>query len=358
MSRVEWVCRKCGFRSDLWSTYYWRCPVCGSPLYIEYEYRFEKEERRDLRRFSGMLPFTPEKSRGEGFTRLVEEKINENRVLFKLEYLNPSGSFKDRGSSLAIYYAYKMGFREVVEDTSGNTGISVALYSKLYGLRARIYMPRTAPEGKKKLVKSLGAEIIEAPTRADASEAVLRDLSSDRFYVAHTWNYLYALGASTIAYEVYEEFGVPDYVISPIGSGGLLLGLYLGFENLRRLGLASKTPTLIGVQGYSAQPVYEKMYGRREAGESSDLADGIMVSNPPRINDIIEAIKSSGGRVVLVGNREISEATRELYEMGFIVEPTSAAAYAVYKKIQGGTKRSSVLIPLTGSGLKLVSSLS
>jgi len=346
----RWICRYCGFTDGLWSRYYWRCPYCGKPLDIEYRFEYVKGSGRGLQRFSKMLPFTPEKTRGEGSTPLITESFNGNTVLFKLEYLNPSGSFKDRGSALAVYYGYKMGFKEIVEDTSGNTGISVTLYSRLYGLKPLIVMPKTSPRGKRELVKALGGVVVEASDRSEASRIVL-NLVENKYYVAHTWNYMYIIGASTIVYEVYEEYGVPDIVIAPIGSGGLILGLYHGFEKLMEAGLIDRIPVFIGVQGCSVQPVYRELYGFYECGVSN-LADGIMVENPPRLESIVSYIKRYNGRVMLVDNKDVVEAMRELYDYGFIVEPTSATVWAVYKRIKDEVKNKTILLPLTGSGLK------
>jgi len=348
-----WKCRYCGFESDLWSKYYWCCPRCSKPLDIIYKRKFEPETRvRGLRRYSSLLPFVPEKSLGEGNTPLINYRDGGREILFKLEYLNPSGSFKDRGSSLAIYYGFKMGYRGIVEDTSGNTGLSVTLYSSFYGLKSIIYMPRNAPLGKKVLIKALGGEIVEASSRYEASRIVLENIR-DRFYVAHTWSYFYILGASTIAYEVYEEYGVPDLVIAPVGSGGLFLGLIRGFKNLYDLGVTRKIPRFIAVQGVSVHPLFKRMKGYSLEGDSS-LADGIMVSNPPRLEEIYEELVSVKGDVVLVDNKDIINAMKDLYERGFIVEPTSATVWAGYKKIRRENLGESVLMPLTGSGLKTI----
>ena len=99
------------------------------------------------------------------------------------------------------------------------------------------------------------------------------------------WNPLYIVGHATVAYEVYEDHGVPDYVVVPIGSGGLLLAIAYGFELLRKCGLVEKMPRIIGVQGYSCQPAHRALYGREELGEDSTLADGILVANAPRARE-------------------------------------------------------------------------
>ncbi|MEM1618426.1 MAG: pyridoxal-phosphate dependent enzyme [Desulfurococcaceae archaeon] len=352
---LRWICSTCGFSDHAFKAYYWKCPRCGNPLSVDYEITGEVLSSRNIwERYRGFVPFKPEKTRGEGLTPLVEEVQSSHRLLFKLEYLNPGGSFKDRGTSLAIYYGYKMGFKKAVVDTSGNTGISVALFSKLYGLEPIIVMPKQAPEGKKKAVKRLGGVLVEAEGRVGATTAVNEFVKSeDVYYVAHLWNPLYIVGHATIAYEVYEEHGVPDYVIAPIGSGGLILSLIHGFRTLKSAGLSKRTPVFIGVQGYSCQTVYEAMYGEHVEGEESTLADGIMVVNPPRTSEIVRNLRDTGGKIVLVGNSDIAKAHDTLWSMGFTVEPTSATVYAAYEKIKHEIPRnSSVLLVLTGSGLK------
>jgi len=352
---MKWKCNYCGFEADAFREYYWKCPRCGKPLSLSYSGKLEKLSSRSIwERYGSAIPLKPEKTRGEGNTPLVTERVDDATVMFKLEYLNPSGSFKDRGSALAVYYAHRLGFKSVIEDTSGNTGISVALYSKLYGLNPRIYMPRTAPEGKKKIIRMIGGEIVEAPTRGDAAQLVLEEASKGAsYYVAHTWSYLYILGAATIAWEVLEE-DIPDYVIAPVGSGGLFLGLVKGFEKAIEAGWITKMPRFIAVQGYSTQPVHEALKGFKSPGEESTLADGIMVPNPPRLSEIVEALQRYQGDIYLVGNTEIEAAWRELWEMGFLVEPTSAASYAVLGKLRGMLAGRKALIILTGSGLKMV----
>lgn len=347
-----WYCSRCGFKKLIWNKYYWKCPRCSSPLRIIYDKTFSPRGR-GLVRYCSLLPFNPARTIGEGGTPLVVEEENNTKLLFKLEHLNPSGSFKDRGTALAIGYSYLMKYNSVVEDTSGNTGISVTLYSRVYGLKPLIIMPRSAPVGKKKLVKMLGGKVIEAKDRGEAAKIVSRYIGSS-YYVAHTWNYFYIIGASTIAYEVYEEYGIPDYMIVPVGSGGLFLGLIEGFEYLYKEGLIKHVPKPVIVQGYSVQPVYERLTGERIAGEESSLADGVMVPNPPRIDEIVGYLKKYHGKIVLVGNNEIKQAIKELFDKGFIIEPTSATVYVAYKKLVDDLRNREALLPLTGSGLKMI----
>ncbi len=308
-----------------------------------------------------MLAIAPLKSLGEGATPLITIEKAGLRVHLKLEHLNPSGSFKDRGTVLAISHASSVGLRCVVEDTSGNTGISVAMYGTVMGLRTAIVMPRDAPEGKKRAVKLLGGEVIEAPSRGEAT-TIARKLVVERgcYYVDHLTSPLYIEGYRTVAYEIFEQIGVPDAVIIPAGSCGLFIGTYRGFEDLKRLGYTRRKPMMIAVQGVEVAPLYEKLYGEKPPSGSSKLADGIRVPKPPRLEEAISIIRETGGRVVLVNDEDIVSALRELITMGLIIEPTSAAAYAALTKIASELKAmgiEDVVIPLTGSGLKMLEKL-
>lgn len=356
-----WTCRSCGFRAPLSQGYYWRCPRCGSPLHIEFE-RSWAPRGRGVARYSSMLPVEPLRSLGEGSTPAVARSVGGLKAWFKLEYLNPTGSFKDRGTSLAIALGHSLGFRRVVEDTSGNTGISVAAYSSLYGMEATIVMPAYAPVGKKMLVRALGARVLETPTRGDAAEKVL-ELASRKgvFYVAHTWNPLYIEGAKTVAFEVYEDGFRGGAIVAPVGSGGLFLGIYRGFLELRELGLIDEIPRMIAVQGVSVAPLYRELYGEEPPKGDSTLADGIMVPRPPRLKELADAVRRTKGCLVLVDNSDIVKALKELLQMGFVVEPTSAAPYAAISKAVEEKcleKGEEVLIPLTGSGLKTLDTIS
>ncbi|MCD6085086.1 MAG: pyridoxal-phosphate dependent enzyme [Desulfurococcales archaeon] len=352
-----WYCPKCGFVDSL-RKYFWRCPKCGGPLDIMYRPRWEPiEGRRGMMRYLKALPpIGAHVTLGEGGTPTIVRDVAGIKVWFKLEYLNPTGSFKDRGASLAISLASELGFERVVEDTSGNTGIAVTAYSRIRGLDVTIVMPETAPQGKKILCKLLGANIIEAKSRGRAAKKVMDLINSKTFYVAHTWSPLFIEAAKTLAYEVYENGFRGNAVIVPVGSGGLMLGIYRGFRDLVNWGLLDCIPKIIAVQGTSVAPLYEEVHGSPPSTTtSSDLADGIMVPNPPRLKELKETVLESRGDVVLVDNDDIVGALRELLHSGFIVEPTSAAPYAaLVKAVEAGLigRGDEVLIPLTGSGLK------
>jgi len=356
------ICPRCGFRESLSLLCRTRlCPKCGAVLDIEF-LRVWEPRGRGLSRYEKMVPVAKSSIMEEiGSTPIAEVEYRGMRLIFKQEFLNPSGSFKDRGSALALSLARACGIGRVVEDSSGNTAISIALLSRRLGLRARVFIPRDAPEGKKKLLKLLGAEIVECASREEASKKVMEIAlrNSNVFYVDHLRNPMYIEGSRTIAYEVYEACGEVGTVIVPVGSGGLFLGIAKGFEDLVKLGLMRSAPKLIAVQGYEVAPLYEAFKGMKPPKMSSKLADGIRVSKPPRLAEMVKVLQICRGEVVLVSDAEIVGALRELIDLGFIVEPTSATVLAALEKLlkHGARLSEPVLLVLTGSGMKMLDDL-
>ncbi|MEM0453731.1 MAG: threonine synthase [Sulfolobales archaeon] len=349
-------CKSCG-RTYSREFKYFKC-FCGGVLEVLIDINSLKwspiKEARSILRYSSLLPdLSRYISLGEGGTPKVSMTLDNINLYFKLEYLNPTGSFKDRGSALAVSKAVDLGVDEVLEDSSGNTGISISAYAARAGIKARIYVPSDIPLGKYLLIKSFGAEVVKAGTRDEASRKVLNGLSDKNYYIGHTWNPYFIEGTKTFAYEVYEELGNVDCIITPVASGTLLLGIWKGFNELLGLGLISSLPKIVGVQacGYDSLSKHLNNVVATECRGSTSLADAIRLTNAPRLPYIAEAIKKSGGFLVVINDEEIVNSLKELYRMGFAVEPTSAAAYAAFKLIKKELS-GKVVIPLTGSGLK------
>src|SRR5262249_24607325 len=163
----------------------------------------------------------------------------EGHLLAKLEYLAPTGSYKDRGTALVLSYLRELGVSEVVEDSSGNAGASVAAYAAAAGMSARVYLPAHASAAKRDQIAAFGAEVAEvAGARSAATEACLRD-AGQRAYASHIWNPLFLAGQMTCACEIWEQCGrmAPDAVVCPVGQGNLFLGIARGFAMLGEAGL-------------------------------------------------------------------------------------------------------------------------
>ncbi len=355
---VYLVCKKCENEYDLQTTPA-ICPKCMYPLDIHIEIIEQNIYDKDL---PGIYKYIPKKlyktkkitSLGEGNTPLA---IAGN-TLFKLEYLNPSGSFKDRGAASAIKIAYDQGFKDIVEDSSGNAGAAISLYSNAYGMKAHIFMPQDAPEGKKRFVELLGAELHLARTRGDAYETATRFAKENKmYYIGHVVNPFFNIGIESIAFELIEQYKNIDNIIVPVGSGGLYLGIYHGYKKIIELGLTDEDiPRLypIEVEGYI------RLKPANNIKKKSLLGDGVRVPGPPRREEILQAMKETGGNTLWVTDNEIKSALKRLIKMGYIVEPTSAVAYAGYLKLidygQVDKQEKSVIV-LTGSGLKMIEEL-
>jgi len=353
------VCSSCG-RAYAPEALAWRCE-CGSPLDVEKELpAAPRFQGRGVWRYRPLIPLLDERcvvTLGEGSTPTVKRDLYGAKALLKLEYLNPTGSFKDRGATLMVSNLKAAGAREIAIDSSGNAGCAVAAYASAAGIRFRVYVPAGAPHAKKVQIALYGAELVEvAGPRSEVGRRLLAELKPGVAYASHMWNPYFIEGLKTIAYEAAEEFGAPDAAVLPVGSGGLLLGVYRGFVEAVQLGLAELVPRVVAVQAAGYTPVYDALYGPYGAEPPAEpLADGIAIPNPPRLKQVVEAVKQSGGGAVVVEDREIAEALKELARAGLLVEPTSAAAVAGLRRaIETGLicKGERVLIPLTGSGLK------
>lgn len=294
-------------------------------------------------------------SLGEGFTPLIQRKMDGHGVHFKMDFRQPSGSFKDRGMSVVMSLARYLGVKSVVEDSSGNAGTAVSAYSATCDIACTIFVPSYTPEGKTVQASLYGAKVVRVPgLRQDANDAAIK-AAEKSYYASHLWNPFFMMGLKSAAYEIWESMGrrSPDQIIVPLGGGGNLEGIYLGFESLFEAGYTTKIPRMIGVQAEKCSPIHQGFQKGLEdylpVKAEKTVAEGIAVSQPPRAKGVIEAIRKSGGRSIAVTEDEILSATRELFQSGLYTETTSAAAYAGWKTLQD--RDNSVLV-LTGTALK------
>ncbi len=359
------ICRNCGkeIQEDKWK---WR-DDCGGALDIQFDLHGRQFRHlvdgaeQSLRRYAQLLPLHGFPPVHQGWTPIARRDIGGVEVNFKLEYLSIGGSFKDRGAYVSVARAKELKAKGIIVDSSGNAGIGFSLMGLLSGVQVSVFLPKHAPQGKKNLLRLFKACVHEIDgDRMEVNRAALAAEQEGLAYVGHWWNPYFIEGVKTIAYEAYEQSVGVDFVVSPVGSGTMLLGLHKGYAELVELGVVNEMPTFIAVQadGYSA--ICEDLGYKPPAARNSKLADGIAISDPPRRDQITDAVRRTGGHCVVVGDEDIGQALVELVELGFVVEPTSATAYAALQQcikagfIRAGTR---VLLPLTGSGLKLVNEL-
>jgi threonine synthase len=332
------------------------CPACGGTYdFAEVQY-FPPAgtSERGLRRYSAYfgLEARPFITLGEGQTPLLEDKIGERTVFHKMESLNPTGSYKDRGSVVLVNYLRTLKHQQVVEDSSGNAGASLAGYSARAGLSARIFVPENTSGAKKEQIEAYGAQLVRVPgPRANAAAAVIGAASRGVIYASHAFLPFGMLGISTIAFEIFEALGnIEMEVIAPIGHGNLLLGIIRGFESLKNAGLISRIPLFTGVQAEACAPAYHQYYQTAQPELGSTIAEGVRVTTPVRADVLIRKIRLYNGMITTVAESELASAYRDLAGRGIHVEPTSALTWASCKKSSG--KNLPAVLIQTGAGLK------
>ena len=305
---------------------------------------------------------------GEGNTPCISLKDNFpkiNDLICKLEYFSPTSSFKDRGSSILISAAKKNGVLEFAEDSSGNAGASMSAYASHAGIKAHIFAPEITPSSKTDQIKMFGAELHKIPgPRQNSTEAVKKFCKETAIpYVSHNYNPFFIEGMKSFAYEIYEEYGelVSDIVI-PVGNGSLTVGAFKGFNELKVAGKIKKIPKLHCVQVKGFSPISNKSNNIDWEFDtsSSTLAGGIAVSDPPRINQVIQCIIESEASAIVVDEEDILNWHKKIAKLGILSEITSAAVFAGVESLINMNKineESVVLVPVTGSGLKDLSNV-
>lgn len=359
-------CSECGYESGAEAAL-WRCRLCGGALRATSASELSPEsivrEERSLWRYLPWLAFSapPLISLGEGWTPLIHRAFDGVDVFWKCDFINPSGSFKDRGTAVMVNYLARAGIKRVAEDSSGNGGASLATYAAAAGMTCRIYVPETASEGKIAQIVATGSEVVRITgDRQAVTEAAMAD-ANGAYYASHNWHPLFAEGSKTVAYEVWEQlaFAAPDVIVVPAGGGSNLVGCHRAFSELHASGMVDKMPRLFGVQASACEPLAQAMrLGLDHSAEivpRRTIAEGIALIRPVRSKDAIAAARETHGGIISVEEEPIRRAYHRLASMGFYVEPTSATAAAgLSALLQAGTigQDDSVVVILTGTGLK------
>ncbi|WP_297489799.1 threonine synthase [Thermococcus sp.] len=340
-----------------------RCS-CGEP--VEFEL-FEGEPyiaKTAWERFYDFWPIEPELelSLGEGDTPLVRSRLGKElgvKLYLKNETVNPTWSFKDRGTFLAVSYALKAGYKAVGTVSTGNMGASVSAYASRFGLKAKILVSENAGDEKVKAISVYGGDVIRV--KGDYGKLYFESLKLGEklgVYFINSDNPFRVEGYKGIAFEIAEELS-PDYVLIPTSSGGLFRGIAKGFIELKENELIEELPTLIAVQAEGCSPICRAFKEGKEKIERfkkpETIAKAIANPYPPSGNAVLKLLREFGWKCVAVSDEEITEAQRKLAGEGLFVQPASATGIAAVKKlIESGviSEGSKVVSILTGSGLK------
>ncbi len=294
---------------------------------------------------------------GEGNTPLIWSHIFGKKVGFKLESLNPTGSFKDRGTAVLVSWLAAAGVKEAVEDSSGNAGASFAAYAARSEIHSRIFIPSYASGPKRSQIESYGADVIAVPgPRSNAAEAVLQEVNGGATYASHVFLPQGITGIATIAYELKQQMdGIPGTILLPVGHGSLLLGIALGFQALRHNGLIPQVPKIIGIQAAECAPLFNahknQLTEPASTTEGKTIAEGVRISTPYHGRDVLRVVKESGGCFVAIGEQDIAAGQQQLAKIGLHVELTSALVWNALEQIHQEYPEPIVCI-LTGHGLK------
>jgi threonine synthase len=292
-------------------------------------------------RYRDRLPLTaatPIVTLGEGGTPLLEApRLSASlglEVWLKWEGQNPTGSFKDRGMTIAISKALEEGARAVICASTGNTAASAAAYAARAGLPALVLQPAGAVAiGKLAQARALGARVLEVRGSFDDALAAARELAERGTHVlVNSLNPYRLEGQKTAAFEILEQLGgPPDVLALPYGGGGNTRAYAMGFEE------AAALPRIVAVEA-------------RKRAETA--ASAIRIADPAHAAEVAGAIERSGGRVVTVSDEAILDAWRALaQDEGVFCEPASAAGVAglAHAGLAPGTR---VVCVITGHGLK------
>ena len=376
---ISFQCLECA-RSFPLSEVEYVCPACGGNLDVLYDYeriaqRFTKAELaadRNLTiwRYRALLPIetsSPVPPLTVGWTPIYDcprlaSELGVKQLLIKDDGRNPTASFKDRPSALAVVKAQEAGAQIITTASSGNAGCALAGMCASVGMEAVIFVPASAPPAKIAQLQIYGARVVLVEgSYDDAFDLCLAAGQRFGWYQRSTGvNAFTREGKKTAALEISEQlqWQVPDKVFVSVGDGNILSGLWKGFNDLHRLGWIERMPQLIAVQAAGASAIVDAVKGDGivKIGPAQTIADSICVGQPRDATAAVRAIRESGGSGVKVSDDEIIASIGQLARAtGVFAEPAAAAAFAGFvKQCEANAIKSDerVLLMLTGNGLK------
>ncbi|MET0499972.1 MAG: threonine synthase [Candidatus Binatia bacterium] len=352
------ACPRCGNRFPLFRLLN-LCP-CGSPLLVRYDLkaasaRLTKSALRDraptLWRYREVLPVQDDAnvvSLGEGFTPLIEAKtlaseLALKRLWIKDESQNPTGSFKDRGLSVAVSRAKELGVKKVAIPSAGNAGGSLAAYAARADIEAHIFMPQDTPAANQIEARQYGAHLtLVAGLINDCGRLIAERKAMEGWFDVSTLKEPYRVeGKKTMGYEIAEQLNwtLPDVIIYPTGGGTGLIGMWKAFAEMEELGwIATKRPRMVAVQASGCAPIVKAFdEGKATADpwpQAETVAAGLRV--PQAVADFLMllVLRQSRGKALSVSDEEmLAEIPRVGRAEGIFFCPEGAACVAALRHL-------------------------
>jgi threonine synthase len=382
LSHLECSLCGCSFDADQVQTY---CEECSAQLLPRYELekargKIDKESFRSrppgLWRWLEVLPVrNPENivTLGEGDAPILEiprigEKYKLKNLFAKTEHLNPTGTFKALGISVAISRAIELGIQGIIIPTAGNAGGALSAYAARAGIPAHVYMPNDTPRTNmiETMTYNATIELVDGFINDAARLAKEQSIKEGLFDIS-TFKEPYRVeGKKIMGYELAEFFNwlLPDVIVYPTGGGTGLVGMWKAFGEMEELGWleSEKKPRLVSVQAAGCAPVVKAFEEDKETCEIWEniktLASGLRVPKSFADRLILSALRESNGYAVAVKDDEIFDAQNELavYE-GIFASPEGAATLAGLKRLVKDNwvkPDERILVFITGSGLKYI----
>ncbi len=337
----------------------YRCSSCNGPLLATYDYailakRVTTESlaagRPGVWKYRELLPVSPSTepvSLGEGATPMYKAKtlassIGISNLFLKDEGRNPTGAFKDRGSTVGMTVAVERGVRTVGTVSHGNMGTSMAAYASRAGRTCYIIAPEGIVSARLLYLSVYGAKVIQVVSGYDSMyDESLRIAEKHGVLFINCDNPFRIEGQKTLAFEIVEDLGwdVPDWVVAPVSSGGMVSALYKGFLEFKELGIVPDIPRIVVVQPEDAQPVVSAFENgaetiRRVNHEFTSIVRSLGNPYPPSGNRVLKLLRELDGMAIAVPDEETTAAQRDLARMeGICAEPAGAIALAGLRRL-------------------------
>ncbi|PYU04252.1 MAG: threonine synthase [Acidobacteria bacterium] len=375
LSHLE--CSKCGSRTEANAEAH-LC-TCGKPYFARYDlaqaartltHQNLLTRPKNLWRYAEVLPGCAPLTLGEGMTPLVPAErlgaaMGLKRLYVKDEALNPTGSFKARGMSVAVAQAKHLGAKTLAAPTAGNAGGALAAYAAAAGLGAVIVMPADTPAANVMECRAFGAKVIELNGLiSDCGRYVAERKDHEGWYDISTLKEPYRVeGKKTMGYELWEQFDgeLPEVILYPTGGGVGLIGMCKAFDEMQEMGwIGAERPRMVVVQAAGCAPIVKAWEQKQDTAEpiqhAATIASGLRVPGPLGDFLMLRMLRQTRGTAVSVTDEEMLHAGRDLAAAeGIFAAPEGAATIAAGRKIAASgwiRREEAVVLFNTGSGYK------